>query len=47
MERERERLERESAAAFDARDYKRAKAIASELERHNGTLQKLWIEFIG
>jgi len=47
MEREKERLERESAAAFDARDYKRAKAIASELESHNVILQKLWIKFIG
>lgn len=47
MEREKERLERESAAAFDARDYKRAKAIASELESHNAILQKLWIKFIG
>jgi len=47
MEREKERLERESAAAFDARDYKRAKAIASELESHNAILKKLWIKFIG
>ncbi len=46
MEREKERLERESAAAFDARDYKKAKAIASELERHNARLQKVWADFM-
>jgi ATP-binding cassette subfamily F protein 3 len=46
MEREKERLERASAAAFDARDYKKAKALASELERHNARLQKVWAEFI-
>ena len=46
MEREKERLERESAAAFDARDYKKAKAIASELERHNARLEKVWADFM-
>lgn len=46
MEREKERLERESAAAFDARDYKKAKTIASELERHNARLEKVWADFM-
>ncbi|OHD15621.1 MAG: hypothetical protein A2Y38_08365 [Spirochaetes bacterium GWB1_59_5] len=46
MEREKERLERESAAAFDVRDYKKAKLIASELERHNARLEKAWADFI-
>ncbi len=46
MEREKERLERESAAAFDARDYKKAKAIASELERHSARLEKVWAEYM-
>jgi ATP-binding cassette subfamily F protein 3 len=46
MEREKERLERESAAAFDERDYMKAKAIASALESHNARLSELWIQFI-
>ncbi|HPE88119.1 MAG TPA: ABC-F family ATP-binding cassette domain-containing protein [Spirochaetia bacterium] len=47
MEREKERLERASAAAFDERDFKKAKAVAAELERHNAVLQKLWAEYVG
>jgi ATP-binding cassette subfamily F protein 3 len=47
MEREKERLERASAAAFDERDFRKAKAIASELERHNAVLKKLWAEYVG
>ena len=46
MERKKEQLERESAAAFDIRDYKKAKLIASELERHNARLEKVWADFI-
>ncbi|MBN2874127.1 MAG: ABC-F family ATP-binding cassette domain-containing protein [Spirochaetales bacterium] len=42
MEREKERLEREAAQAFDARDYKRAKAIATSLDSHNARLAELW-----
>ena len=45
MEREKERLERYAAAAFDARDYGKAKEIASELERHNSRLAELWRQF--
>jgi len=47
MEREKERLERASATAFDERDFKRAKAVAAELERHNAVLKKLWAEYVG
>jgi len=46
MEREKERLERESASAFDSRDYKKAKAIASELESHNARLEKAWKDYV-
>ena len=47
MERERERLERSAAEAFDERDYKRAKALSFELERHNARLAELWARFAG
>jgi ATP-binding cassette subfamily F protein 3 len=47
LEREKERLERSAAEAFDVHDYKRAKAIASELERHNARLAELWARFMG
>ncbi len=47
MEKEKERLEHLATEAFDARDYKRSKVIAGELERNNARLEELWQKFTG
>jgi len=47
MEKEKERLERAATEAFDARDFKRSKAISGELEKHNARLLELWQKFTG
>ncbi len=47
MEREKSRLERLSAEAFDARDYARAKALAEDLASLSARLERLWARFAG
>jgi hypothetical protein len=43
MERQKEQFERKIAEAFDRREFKLAKEIAAELERHNSRLDELWL----
>lgn len=42
MERQKEAFERRIAEAFDGREFRKAKEIAAELERHNARLDELW-----
>jgi len=42
MERQKEEYERKIAGAFDRREFKLAKELAAELERHNARLDGLW-----
>lgn len=46
LELDKQRLEKEASAAFDARDYKRAKQIAIELESVGGRLAELWRRYV-
>jgi len=46
LELEKQKLEKDASSAFDARDYKRAKQIATELEGVNGRLAELWQRFV-
>lgn len=46
LELEKQELEKAAAAAFDARDYRRAKQIATELEGVSGRLAELWQRYV-
>lgn len=46
LELEKQKLEKEASAAFDARDYKRAKQIAIELEDVGSRLAELWQRYV-